>query len=149
MALLFDRSRLGVALDHDQAAQHGAMLTRHVLPRGLAKTLAERHDAVLFLRREQDAPAVFGHAHVVELGPAARIDRIGGAQIDQRFLKTFRPHVVPPVDVAGVPALQRLEHAAVVGQTDIVGDGSGVIDVEADVHDQTLFISKFGFCPVP
>jgi hypothetical protein len=35
MALLLDRGRLGVALDHDQAAQHGAMLARDFLPRRL------------------------------------------------------------------------------------------------------------------
>jgi hypothetical protein len=41
MALLLDRRRLGVALDHDQAAQHGAVLARHFLPGRLALVLAE------------------------------------------------------------------------------------------------------------
>ena len=98
MALLLDRGRLGVALDDDQAAQHGAIFARHVLPGRLAVVLAERNLAVLLLRREQDAPAVVGHLHVVELGPALGIDRHGGAQIDQRLLEAFRPHVLPPVD---------------------------------------------------
>ncbi len=75
MALLLDRGRLGVALDHDQAAQHGAIFARDFLPGRLAIMLAEGNDAVLFLRRKQNAPAIVGHAHVVELGPAARIDR--------------------------------------------------------------------------
>ena len=100
MALLLDRSRLGVALDDDETAQHGAIFARHVLPGGLAIMVAERNLAVLLLRRQQDAPAVFGHFHVIELGPAFRIDRDGGAQINQRLLETFRPHVHPPVDVA-------------------------------------------------
>src|ERR1700723_3839128 len=74
-ALLLDRGRLGVALDYDQAAQRGAMLARHFLPRRLAKILAERDHAVFFLRRQQDAPAVVRHLDIVELGPAAWIDR--------------------------------------------------------------------------
>src|SRR5262249_9937941 len=32
MALLLDGGRLGVALDHDQPAQHGAVLPGHLLP---------------------------------------------------------------------------------------------------------------------
>jgi hypothetical protein len=61
------------------------------LPGRLAIVLAERDLAVLLLRREQHAPAVFRHAHVIELGPAARIDRIGGAQVDELFLKPSGP----------------------------------------------------------
>jgi hypothetical protein len=45
MALLLDRGRLGVALDDDQAAQHGAVLARHLLPGGLAGVLAARDGA--------------------------------------------------------------------------------------------------------
>src|SRR6267142_1211236 len=67
MALLFDRGWLGIALDHDQATQHGAMLARHFLPRRLAKMLAERDGAIFFLGRQQDAPAIFRHLDVVEL----------------------------------------------------------------------------------
>ena len=108
MALLLDRGRLGVALDHDEAAQHGADLAGHVLPDRLALVRAERNFAVLLGRRQQDAPAVLRHLDVVELGPALRIDRHGGAQIHERFLKALRPHVVPPVEIAGVPAFERL-----------------------------------------
>src|SRR5436190_14836017 len=131
MALLLDGSRLRVALDYDQTAQRSAVFAGDFLPRRLALVLAERDDPVLFLRSQKNAPTIIRHFDVVELGPAARIDRIGGAQIDQRFLEAFRPHVVPPADVARVPALQRLEHAAVLGEPDIVRDLGGVIDVEA------------------
>src|SRR3954470_21302021 len=41
VALPLHRWRLGVALDHDQAAQHVAMLPRHFLPGRLAVMLAE------------------------------------------------------------------------------------------------------------
>ena len=120
MALLLDGGRLGVALDHHQAAQHGAVFARHLLPGRLALVLAERDGAVFFLRREQDAPAVLRHLHVVELGPALGIDRDRGAQIDHRLLEALRPHVLPPVEIAGVPAFQRLEHAAVLGEIHVV-----------------------------
>ena len=43
IALLLDRGRLGVALDHDQAAQHGAVFARHFLPGVLALVRAERN----------------------------------------------------------------------------------------------------------
>ena len=133
MALLFDRSGLGVALDHDQAAQHGAMFARHFLPGRLAIMLAERNDAVLLLRSKQYAPAVVRHPDIVELGPAARIDRIGGAQVNQRLLETFRPHVAPPVHVTGVPAFQRLEHLPILAEIHVVGNLGRVIDIH-DVH---------------
>jgi hypothetical protein len=49
-----------------------------------------------------------------------------------------------------MPAFQRLEHAAIFGKADIVRDLGGVIDLDVlHVHDQTLFRSKFGFCPEP
>ena len=145
MALLLDRGRLGVALDHDQAAQHGAMLARHFLPGRLAEILAERNDAVLFLRRQQDAPAIVRHLDVVELGPAARIDRIGGAQIDQRLLKTLRAHVAPPVHVAGMPALQRLEHLPILAEIHVVGNLGGVVDV----HDVGVMACSLGSVSCP
>ena len=136
VALLLDRSRLGVALDDDETAQHGAIFARNVLPDRLAVMAAERNFAALLLRRQQNAPAVFGHLHVIELGPALRIDRDGGAQINQRVLETFRPHVHPPVDIAGVPALQRAQHLAVFGEIDVVRDLGRVVDVvdHGDLH---------------
>jgi hypothetical protein len=41
MALLLDAGGLRVALDDDQAAQHGAVLARHLLPGLLALVRAE------------------------------------------------------------------------------------------------------------
>ena len=133
MALLLDRGRLGVALDHHQAAQHGAVFARHLLPRRLAEMLAERDRPVLFHGREQDAPAVFRHLHVVELGPALGIDRDRGAQIHHRLLEALGAHVLPPVEIAGVPALQRFQHAAVLGEIHVVRNLLAVVDVD-EVH---------------
>src|SRR5436853_80002 len=59
IALLLDGSRLGVALDDDQPAQHGAIFARHLLPGRLAVVAAERNFSAFLLWREQDAPPVF------------------------------------------------------------------------------------------
>ena len=134
MALLLDGGRLGVALDDDEAAQHGAIFARHVLPGRLAVMAAERNFAALFLGRQQNAPAIVRHFHVIELGPALGIDRDGGAQIDQRLLEAFRPHIHPPVDIARMPAFERAQHLAVLGEIDVVRDLGRVIDV-LDVHE--------------
>src|SRR5205085_10016857 len=93
-----------------------------VRTRLLAAGLAEIELALRILPRKENAPTIFGHADIVELGPALGIDAVRGAQIDQRFLEAFRPHVVPPVEIAGMPSLQRLEHLAVLGEVDVVRD---------------------------
>src|SRR5262249_57977689 len=82
MALLLDRGGLGVALDDDETAQHGAVFAWHLLPGGVAVVLAERNRAALLVRRQQDAPAIVRHLHVIQLGPALWIDRHPRAQID-------------------------------------------------------------------
>ncbi len=120
-------------LDHDQPPQHRAVLARHLLPSRLAVMLAERYDAAFFLRRQQNAPAIIRHLDVVELRPAARVDRIRRAQVHQRLLEALRPHVVPPVDVAGMPPLERLQHLAIGAEIDVVGDLGRVVDVH-DIH---------------
>ena len=157
IALLLDRGRLGVALDDDEAAQHRAIFAGHVLPGRLAVVAAERDVAALFLRREQNAPAVFRHFHVVELRPALGIDADRGAQIDQRLLEAFRPHVHPPVDVARMPALERAQHLPVLGEIDVVRDLGRVVDavdhrmacLRSPISLSYSRVSKTGFWPVP
>ena len=127
--LLLDRGRFGIALDHQQAAQHGAIFAGHFLPGRLALVRAERDGAAFDLRRQQDAPAVFRHANEIELGPALAADADGGAQIDRAVLEALRPHRLPPVDVAGVPGLQRLADAQIVGEADIVRDQAVIVDL--------------------
>ena len=161
VALLLDRGGLGVALDDDEPAQHGAVFAGHVLPGRLAEMAAERDLAVLFLRRQQDAPAVFRHAHIVEFGPALGVDRDRSAQVDHRLLEALGAHVLPPVEVAGVPALERAQDAAILGQADIVRDLGGVVDV-GEAHETLLYparplrahyytrlVSNCGLRPVP
>ena len=108
MALLLDAGRLRVALHDDQSAQLRAMLARHVLPGFLTFGGAEVDAAILLLIGKEDAPAVLGHLDIIELGPALGVDRDGRAQVDVRGLETLGPHRHPPVDVAGMPLLERL-----------------------------------------
>ena len=126
--MLLHRRGLGVALDHQQPAQHGAVFAGHLLPRLLALVRAERNFPLLHRRRQQHAPAILRHPHVAELRPAFRADADRGAQIHQAVLEPFRSHLPPPVDVAGMPGLQRLAHALIVVQTDVVRDQAVVVD---------------------
>ena len=82
MALLLDRRRLGVALHDEEPAQLGAVLARHLLPHRLAAWSPKRDPAVGLGVGEEDAPAVVGHLHVVEVRPALLADRDRGAQED-------------------------------------------------------------------
>jgi hypothetical protein len=70
VALLLHRCRLGVALRDDDAAQVGAVFARHVLPGRLALVLAEVNPAIGVRRVQEDAPAIVGHLHVLEVRPA-------------------------------------------------------------------------------
>src|SRR5262245_41943130 len=139
VAMLLDRSGLGIALDHDQAAQHGAILARHVLPSRLTVMVAERNFAILLGGREQNAPAIIGHLYVVELGPALGIDRHRGAQIDERLLEAVRPHAHPPVNIAGMPALERTQHLAILDEIDVVRNLGRIID-GLNGHDHFSFL---------
>src|SRR4029079_10189883 len=57
----------------------------------------------------------------------------------------LRPHVLPPVEIARVPALQRLQHAAVLGEVDVVRDFLPVVDID-EVDHRTLHPLS---CPGP
>src|SRR5215472_12208300 len=94
MALLLDRSRLRIALDHHETAQHGSIFTRYVLPCRLAEMTAKRNSAVVLLRCQQNAPAIFRHPYIIELRPTLRGHRHRSAQIDERLLEPRRPHVL-------------------------------------------------------
>jgi hypothetical protein len=142
--LLLHRGGLGVALHHDQAAQQRAVFTRHFLPGGLALVAAAGDDPAFFLGRQQDAPAVFGHLHVAELGPAARVHPHGGAQVDLRLLEALGAHLLPPVDVVGLPGFERALQLLVAGQVDVVGDAVVVIDFDEGVAaDGSGFFNQF------
>ena len=62
--------------------RRGTVFAGHFLPGGLALVHSEIDLALRIARLEKDSPAIFGHLHVVELGPAIGFDADGGAQID-------------------------------------------------------------------
>ncbi|TXT37742.1 MAG: hypothetical protein FD135_3370 [Comamonadaceae bacterium] len=126
--LLLHRSRFGVALHHDQAAQQRAVFTGHFLPGRFTLVAATGNGAALFLGSQQDAPAVFGHLDVAKLGPAAGVNPHGGAQVHVGILEAVWPHVFPPVNVVGLPAFQRTLQLFVRRQVHVVRDQVVVTD---------------------
>src|ERR1700730_110837 len=147
MALLLDRRRLSVALDHHETAQHGAILAGYILPDRLAEMATKRNGAVVLLWREQNAPAVFRHLHIVEFRPALGVHGHGCAQIDQRLLEAFGTHILPPVEIARVPTFERPQNATILREADIVGNLGRVVDVD-EVHGMLLFLLVMLFMPV-
>ena len=135
VALLLDAGRLGVTLGDDDAAQVGAVLAGHVLPGRFAQMVAEVDLAVLFRRVQEDAPAVVGHLDVVEVRPALRIDAGGRAQIHVEAVRAVGAHLLPPLQVVGLPAFQRALQRAVFGEVDVVGNLLAVIDA---AHERLL-----------
>src|SRR3546814_644591 len=103
MPLLFDRRRFGVALRDDDAAQVGTMLARHVLPNRLAPVIAELHGAAGLHGIQEDAPAILGHFHVAEIGPAVALDADGSAQVNVEPMAAVGAGLAPPVDEARLP----------------------------------------------
>ena len=128
MALLLDRSRLGIALRDDQTPQVRPVFARDFLPRRLAFVCTEIHLAPRFGRREKDAPAVVRHLHVIEMRPAFRLDADRGAEVDVRRARPLGPHVGPPVLEFRLPVLQRALQRQVARKLHVVGDLVAVID---------------------
>ena len=126
--LLLDRRWLGVALGDDQAAQGRAQLAGHFLPSRLALVVAVGDHAVGILPGEEDPPAIVRHLHIAEVGPAVGLGRDRGAQIDVEVQRAVRPHVLPPVEEARLPVLERALQAAVGREVDVVGNALGVVD---------------------
>ena len=133
-ALLLDRARLGVTLDHDKATQHRPVFAWHFLPRQLAGMLTTRNTAVFDLRREKDTPSVFRHFHIIKLGPTACLNPYGGTKIDLGILKLLRDKLRPPVDIAGMPLFKRLQDAAVRGQVDVVWNFRVIANIHHILH---------------
>ena len=126
--LLFDRGGLGVALRHDDPPQIRAMLAGDILPRRLPLMFAEMDPAILRRRREEDAPAVIGHLHEVEMRPAAGFDADRRAQVDVERLRTLGAHLAPPLQVVGLPVFERALQRAIACKVHIVRDRFAVAD---------------------
>jgi hypothetical protein len=121
-ALLLDRGRLRVPLGDDDPPQVVPELPGDLLPGRVPVEVAEADPAVVLGRSQEDPPAVVGHLHVVEVRPALAVHGDRGAQVDVVGLEPLRTGVLPPLEVVGKPALQRLQEPPVVGQIDVVGD---------------------------
>ncbi len=128
VALLLDRSRLGVALGDDDAAQRRAVFAGHVLPGGLAPVGAEVDLAACLGGGEENAPAVVRHPHVVEVRPALGLDADRGAQVHVHRLRLFGAHFAPPLEVPRLPVLERALQRPVARQVDVVRDALVVVD---------------------
>src|SRR5262249_26227891 len=128
VALLLDRCGLGVALSHDQATQDAAILAGYLLPRRIADVIAERNATIGLRLGQEDAPPVVRHPDEAELRPAVAIAADGRREIDLVGLEAFGPHLVPPVEEARLPLLERAQQAAVFAQVDVVRNPLEVID---------------------
>ena len=106
LSLLFDGGRLSVALRDDYAPQRVAKLSRHFLISRRSVVVTKANPGIRLCRFEEDAPAIVGHFHVIEMRPTFRSDIDRGAQPNVLVLKALRPHVVPPVEVVRQPLLQ-------------------------------------------
>ena len=134
-ALLFDRGRLGVALDDDQPTEISSVLSWDLLPDILSLVVAESDLAVGFALGEEDAPAVVGHLDMLEVGPTLLADRDRRSEVDRVPLESDRPQLLPPLDILRLPGLQRPLQASIACEIDIVRD----LGVDVDVgHDHTL-----------
>ena len=143
--LLLDRGRLGIALGDDQPPQRAPILSGHLLPGRRALVLAERDAASGLRLGQEDAPAILRHLHPVEVRPALRVDADGRAEVDVLGLEPVGAHLLPPVEIARLPFLERAEQAAVLGEADIVRDALGIVDA----RHHTLLGSNSARCPVP
>ena len=120
-ALLFDAGGLGVALDHDQAAQLVAEFAGHFLPHRLALEVAEADAAIVRRLGQENAPAIFRQLDVIEVRPAGGVDADRRAQVDLvAVLEPGRPHVAPPIEIGGLPVLERAQQPLVAGEIDVV-----------------------------
>ena len=145
-ALLLDAGRLGVALGDDEAAERVSVLAGHFGPHRLAQVIAKADGAARDRIGQEDAPAVVGHLHVVEVRPPVVIDRNGRAQ----------EHVVAPESRAGpisrhhdknfgCHCSERALQLLVAGEVDVVGDLVVVDDVR---HCPTSSRSRTPAAPV-
>ena len=121
--LLLDAGRLRVALDHDEPSQLVPELPRHLLPHRVALEVAEADAPIVRRLGHEDAPAILGQLHVVEVRPAGGVHADGGAQVHlMTVLEPRRPHVAPPVEIRGLPVLEGPLKTLVARQVDVVRD---------------------------
>jgi len=92
--------------------------------------VAERDPPIGFGIGEEHTPAVVGHLHVAEVGPALLADGDRRAQVHVVVLEGDGAEVLPPLDELRLPRLECALQATVVGETDVVRD------LGVDVNDR-------------
>src|SRR3546814_20998349 len=117
-----DWSSVVCSSDLDDAAQIGAVFARRVLPDVAANIFAEVHLAIAILRRQEDAPTVIGHFHVIEVRPAIGLHADSRTQINIEVLQGSGAPFAPPLQVVGLPVFPRALH----GDRQSVGWGKSV-----------------------
>src|SRR5262249_16759624 len=125
--------------------ERAAVLARNVLPGRKTLVIAKPDDPPRLGLREEDAPSILGHSHVVELGPSLSVDADGRAQVHVLGLEPFGPHVVPPLEEARVPLFQRAVEPAILRQVDVVRNPLEIIDA----RHHALLRSNSARSPVP
>jgi hypothetical protein len=119
--LLLDAGRLGIPLQHDQAAQRVAELARHFLPDRLSLEITETNPAIRRRLGEKNPPAIIRQLDVIEMRPARRVHTGRGAQIYlMMILEPLWSHVAPPVEIRRLPVLQRPQQTLVGRQFDVI-----------------------------
>src|SRR5437773_1582482 len=126
--LLLDGGGLGVALGDDEATELRAEFAGHLLPHRLPVRVPETDGAVGDGIGEEDAPTVVGHLHRAVMCPALRVRADRRAQIDVGVCEVIRSELLPPVEKARLPVLERALQRPVVREIDIVGDPLGIVD---------------------
>src|SRR5271157_8751 len=127
-ALLLDRRRLGVALGDNQAAQYGAVFTGNLLPDLPPVKVAEADLALGIAVRQENAPAIVGHAHEAVGSPALRVHRGRGAQINVGDLEVARAKLLPPIQEFRLPVLESALQRAVRAEVNVVRNAVLIID---------------------
>jgi hypothetical protein len=122
-ALLLDARRFGVSLRDDQPAELVSKLSGHFLPDRLAEEVPEADPTVVDRFGKEDAPAILGQLHVLEVRPPR------GVHADRRphvhlmeILEPLRAHVPPPLDVGRLPMFECALEPLVARQADVVGN---------------------------
>ncbi len=74
MTLLLNRSWLGIALRHDDAAQVRSVFARHVLPNFFTFVIAKMNLTVLISRIQKHTPTIVTHFDVTKLRPTLGVN---------------------------------------------------------------------------
>src|SRR6266496_2406085 len=118
--LLLYRRRFRISLGNNDAPQSITKLTRYFLISRFSTVITEADLRIWVGRFEKNSPTIFGHFHIVEVGPTVGFNTDCGAQVNILVLKTFRSHLLPPFKVIRQPLFQRAQKFLVLGKIYII-----------------------------